>query len=66
MRLSRTVFSKPAKYAALMATGFLLAGLVLDGEYRRLFSVGQFFLIFYAAGMIAEWWRPTRSSADTQ
>jgi hypothetical protein len=60
MAISVRTFVKPAKHAALMGAGFIVAGLVYDGETKRLFMGGLFALITFAGGVIAEWWRPTQ------
>jgi hypothetical protein len=66
MQLAQRVFSKPAKFAATFAVLVLLSGLLMDGEYKRLFMAGGSGLILFVGGVIAEWLRPTRRSADTK
>jgi len=66
MQIAQTWLSKPAKFAIVGAILFMLSGLLLDGEYRRLVTAGLFGLILLVGGVIAEWWRPTRRSTDTR
>jgi hypothetical protein len=54
----KTALVKAGKVAFLVTAYVILGGFVLDGEYKWLFSAGVFFLIIFAAGLIAECWRP--------
>lgn len=55
----KSALQKSVKRAIFFTACFILAGFVLDGEYKRPFSAGMFFAIIFVSGLIAEWWRPS-------
>ena len=60
----RTALQKSGRRALFISAGALGVGLVMDGEYKRLFMAAGIFLIVFVAGLIAEFWRPSPIADD--